>query len=115
MIICNTTITILRGDGVDSWGDGVEADRPIQSRIPAAKMETNRQTERKDTDAPRSIRSYTYRVWRSIDVRDGDRFRDERDNQTYLVDKVVKPTVVVAAAPIRITARLIRETTNEEK
>jgi hypothetical protein len=115
MIVANTTITILRGEGVDSWGDNVDADRPIKTGVPAAKGETNRQTERKDTDTPRNVRDYTFRFWRPVDIRDGDRIRDERDNQIYLVDSVVKPTQVVAATPIRVKARLIRDTTNEEE
>jgi hypothetical protein len=115
VIVANTTITILRGEGTDAWGDDAEADRPVATGLPAAKMETNRQTERKDTDTPRNVRTYQWRVWRRVDIRDGDRIRDEKDGQVHLVDSVVKPTIVVAAAPIRIKARLIRDTTNEEQ
>lgn len=114
MIVANTSITVLRGEGTDGWGDAVDADRPVATRIPAAKMEINRQTERKDTDTPRNIRSYRFRVSRRVDIRDGDRIRDERDGLIYIVDKVKKPTAVVAQAPTNIECRLVLDTTNTE-
>lgn len=115
MIVANTRVTILRGGGTDQWGDSVEADRPVATRVPAAKMEIGRARQRDDSDVPGTVRNYRFRFYRSADVRDGDRIRDERDNQLYLVDQVVKPTVVLFAPPLVVAARLVRETTNEER
>ncbi len=83
--LATTLISILRGTVEDRYGDEVDTDTVIASRIPAsilAKPVTGARPSSGRKDTPRG---YFLRVWRNVDIRQNDRVRDERTNEVYAV------------------------------
>lgn len=95
-----TTVSILRGDEVNGYGDVVDSDTAIHTKIPASIHEQNRRVYLPAEQAYRIIRSYTGRLPSNSDVQKNDRLRDERTGAIYLVTDIADP-VSPAFAPDR--------------
>ena len=80
-----TTVSILRGDETNDYGDTVDSDTAIYTGIPAAIHEQNRRVFLPAEQAYRIVRFYTGRLPSNTDVVKNDRIKDERTGHVYLV------------------------------
>lgn len=86
-----TTVSILRTTTTDAYG--YEADdnaTPAATGMPASIIEQTQNTSRPDSDRPMTVRLYDCRLPADADVRDGDRIKDESDDQIYMLDTIAK-------------------------
>lgn len=81
-----TTITVLRGEGTDNYGDDAPTKVPILKNIPASIIERRMRTFDADTQTPRFVNYYVMRVDSSTKLIAGDTIYDERTQVTYLVE-----------------------------
>lgn len=82
-----TTVSILRGAATDRFGDEVDADIVVRDRIPAQLIEQTPNSRSRPVDGRTDqVRSYTLRVSPAVDLRKGDRIRDERTGEVYTGD-----------------------------
>lgn len=81
-----TTVTILRGSGVDSFGDERDTAATVREGVTASIIEQNKTVTTPVDGTPRVVRHTTCRLPAGTDVRTGDRLRDERTGAVYIVD-----------------------------
>lgn len=88
-----TTVSILRGDTTNTWGDTVSdnSGTPVASGVMAAIHEQSRRTYLPAEQAYRIIRTYTGRLPSGCGVQKLDRLRDERTSAIYLVTELRQP------------------------
>lgn len=111
-----TTLTQLRGEPtVDRFGDKITADTVIASGLPAHILEDTQ--ERYDPAARRGgvIETFTIRLRAGVDVREGDRLRDDQvPARVYRVTSVVDAHSSTGPAlgsdDVRVTAHRIGAT-----
>ena len=83
--LATTTISVLRGTAANRYGDEVDTDTVVATKIPASILEkpaTGGRPASGRTDTPRG---YFLRIWRVFTFEQGDRVRDERTGLTYAV------------------------------
>ena len=83
--LATTTITVLRGTATDRYGDEVDTETVVATRIPASILERPVQGARPASGRKDTQRGYALRVWGAVDVRQDDRIRDERTGLTFVV------------------------------
>lgn len=99
-----TTVSQLRGiarDAYEEYGDGVDTEEVIASGVPASILELPATGGRPASGRSDTPRRYTLRLWRVLDLRKGDRFRDERTGELFYVTTDVKPRGHVGLASTR--------------
>lgn len=100
--IASTLVSIMRGTTTDRYGDEADTDTVVASAVPASILErpvtgTRPASGRKDTP-----RTYAMRVWRSVDVRQDDRVRDERTGIVYVVMTYAPSTNIAGLGSTRV-------------
>lgn len=100
--LSTTTITILRGTAVDRYGDEQDVDTVVASQVPASILERPVQGTRPASGRKDTARGYALRVWRSVDVRQDDRIRDEKTGLTYVVTTEAPSTNPVGLGSTRL-------------
>lgn len=100
--LATTLISVLRGTATDRYGDEVDTDTVIASRIPASILEKPATGARPASGRKDTPRSYFLRVWRNVDIRQNDRVRDERTGWTYAVTTDAPATNPVGLASTRL-------------
>lgn len=85
-----TTVSILRGETTDTYGDPADNATVAASGVLAALTEQTRQTTTPVDGDPRTVRYTTLRCGYGTDLRAGDRVRDERTTLTWVVDEVAQ-------------------------
>jgi hypothetical protein len=83
--ITTTTVTVLRGTAADRYGDEIDTDTVVATRVCASLLEKPVTGARPASGRKDTPRGYTLRVWNNVDVRQDDRIRDERTNYVYVV------------------------------
>lgn len=83
--LATTTVTVLRGTAADRYGDEVDTDTVVATRIPVSLLEKPIVGGRPASGRKDTPRGYTMRIWKSVDIRQNDRIRDERTGLTYAV------------------------------
>lgn len=112
----STTVTLYRGEGVDTYGDPVDVATVLYSGLPAVISEGSRVPQM--TQPPQVsfhpadqrggvVETYTIRLRPTTDAREGDRLMDERTSQVYLVRDVLNPQSVVGMADVRVIAQRV--------
>jgi hypothetical protein len=94
VIVTPTTYaTILGGaEGENEWGDPVEGDTELYTRVPCALHEQPRHTTSDEGQRePVTIIFVTGYIPRRYEVTGANRLRDERTGDIYLIDKVTRP------------------------
>lgn len=105
----NTTVSILRGETTDQFGDIIDANDIAYSGVPAILVETSRQTSDPSNPSPRTVRSVVLTVPEWIGLLNSDRIRDEATGNTFMVIEVTKPPTLMGA-PVDTSAVLKRVT-----
>ena len=80
-----TTVSILRGQTTDDWGDPIDSDTVAVSGVRASIIEINEDGYSEVTTVPRVVRKALGRVGSEVDVRTNDRIYDEVYNQTWII------------------------------
>lgn len=83
----NTTITVLRGSGTDRFGDAIDVDVAVYTRVPVSLMQQAPNTRSRPVEGRTDqVRSYTLRTLPNVVLQRGDRIRDERTGAVYTPD-----------------------------
>lgn len=103
-----TTVTVLRGMAVDSYGDPYETDTAVYERVPMSIMEQGASSRSRPVDGRTDqVRAYTGRCGTRWTIQRDDRIRDERDGTVYTVDMVTTPRNVAGGASRNLTLRRV--------
>lgn len=82
-----TTVTILRGQTTDDYGDTVDLPTPVAAGIPASIIERTQKVHGPKDSEDRIVRIFKLRVPRGTGLLKDDRVRDAA-GQVYIVDNV---------------------------
>src|SRR3990172_5485946 len=91
MMIATTTMTLLRGGGVDDLGDETTTNDPVEGaeRVPGSLIERERMVMDPTTGEPRTITQHHARFTPgTFPAVTGDRVRDETTGDLYVVEDV---------------------------
>jgi hypothetical protein len=102
-----TTISILRGTTVDSFGDPVDSATVVATGITASIIEQSKMATTADDTTPRQVRSYTGRLPAGTNIQAGDRIKDEKTNVIYVFDAATAVANPVRGADIRLDLRRV--------
>lgn len=91
MFHANATATVFRGTTVDAYGDPVDVNTVVHSGVRMSIIEQARRVFVPADNQDRVIRYTRGRAPSNIEIREGDRIRNDRDNLIYIVEAVVKP------------------------
>lgn len=105
--LATTTIAVLRGTTTNDYGDEVDASTEVSTGIPASILEQRRLTTTTDDPQPRAVVFYTGRVLSTVDVRVGDRIKDETTDQIYIVDDFTRVSNPVIGNDTRLDLRRV--------
>jgi hypothetical protein len=105
--LATTTVSVLRGETTDSFGDPVDADTVVASGVPASLLETRSTARRPVEGRTDNVRSYNLRVRTNLALQRDDRIRDERTGVTYTVDELVTPVNPAGHAATRVVLRKV--------
>lgn len=83
--LATTTVSILRGTVVGDYGDELDSDEEVASGVRASILERPVTGGRPASGRSDTQRTHAMRVWRGVDLRQGDRVRDERTGALYSV------------------------------
>lgn len=89
-----TTVSVIRGtasDAYEEYGDGVDTDEVIATRLAASILELPATGGRPAAGRADTPRRYALRIWRVLELRQNDRIRDERTDELFYVTTAVKP------------------------
>lgn len=100
--LATTTISVLRGTAEDRYGDEVDTDTVVASRIPASILEKPVTGARPASGRKDTPRTYFLRVWRTFTFQQGDRVRDERTGYVYAVTTLAPVTNPVGLGSTRL-------------
>ena len=97
----STTASILRGTATDRFGDEADMDTVVASGVPVSILERPVTGGRPASGRKDTQRGYALRVWRSVDLRQGDRVRDERTGLVYVVLTLAPSTNIAGLGSTR--------------
>lgn len=80
-----TTISILRGEDTDDWGDPIDLATPVETGVIASIIEYKTYSKGEITTQPRNIRYARLRVRSDLDIRTNDRVKDERTEDIWVI------------------------------
>jgi len=82
-----TTVTILRGQGVNEFGDVIDLPTPWKTGVPASIIERSQRVHGPKDSEDRIVRIFKLRLPRDTGLQKDDRVRDSA-GQIYIVDNV---------------------------
>lgn len=91
MMLATTTMTLLRGGGVDGLGDETTTNTPVVGAVgvPGSLIERERMVMDPTTGEPRTITQHHARfTFGTFPAVTGDRVRDETTGELYVVEDV---------------------------
>ena len=107
LTIPTTTVTLLAGSTANDYGDEVDSNTAVATGIPASIIE-GREVVATESDAQaRVIRFYFGRVPAGTEVNSGQRLKDERSLQIYVINNVTAPTNPAVPMDIRLDLRRV--------
>lgn len=96
-----TTVTILRGVDIDRYGDEVDASTVVAEGVPASILDRPVTGARPSSGRKDTPRTYAMRVWKSVDLRQDDRVRDEKTGLIYAVTTLAPSTNIAGLGSTR--------------
>lgn len=106
-VMANTTVSVLRGENIDEFGDPVDSDDSVYAGVPAAIIEVDRRIYLPAEGRMTIIRQMLGRIRPGFVIREFDRIRDEKSGHVYLVEGVSQPTMGTGTADSRLYLRRI--------
>lgn len=107
------TYSQLRGTGANVFGDVTDTDVVIGSGLAMSILEQSRATTRQADDRPQVVvRPILGRCSPSLDVRIGDRFRDEVTEATYIVTAVSRIANPIMANDTKLELERVQNSTD---
>lgn len=103
----NTTVAVLRGTTTDDYGDPVDSNTEVATGIPASILERRRDTTTPDDGQPRTVIFYTGRVPYGTDLQEGDRIKDERTSEVYVIDDHTRTENPLIKPDVRLDLRRV--------
>jgi hypothetical protein len=101
--LATTLVSLYRGGSTNDYGDEVDDNTTADAEhIPASVIEQRQTIADPTTGTPRTVRVTVGRVRSGVDVRTGDRLRDERSGDLYVVEGVAQPASPVAVLDQRL-------------
>lgn len=91
----NTTVTLTRGTTTTAFGSPQPSTTPLYQGIPITIASTTTQVASQETGRTYEVSEVFGSVDRTLDVREGDRLRDEHDGTVYEVRAVTTPVAYV--------------------
>lgn len=89
--IASCTASILRGTTTDQFGDPQDVDTVVATGIPFFIADIADRVWDPATQTPRVVRSIDAQCQSDVDLRIGDRVRDDTNGITYIVTDVTQP------------------------
>src|ERR1700733_3055328 len=94
MELANTTLGVLRGTTVNDWGDRTNVGTPLYTGIPAAVVESSKQSFDRASQRLQTIRTITCAVPTWADILDTDTLMNEVSGDFYMVENItLQPTL----------------------
>lgn len=94
MELANTTLSVLRGTTVNQYGDKTNVGTPLYTGIPAAAVETAKQSYDRASQRFQTIRTIMCTVPTWADILDTDTLINEATGDAYMVEAIVQqPTL----------------------
>lgn len=106
-VIPNTTVSILRGEEIDEYGDPKDSDVSVAAGVPISITENNQRVYIAAEGRLTIVRQMVGRVRPGFDVREQDRLRDDTTGDIYLVEGISQPMSGVRTLDQRIFLRRI--------
>lgn len=101
MIAAHTTVSVKRGTVTGDYGDELDSDDIIATRLPASILEAPARGGRPVSGRTDTPRPYTLRMWRRFELRQGDRIVDERTGREYVITTLAPTTRFVGLGSTR--------------
>lgn len=105
-----TEVDVLRGTTTDEYGDEVDGDGVVYRKVPASIIERNLIVQTGTEGTPRKIRMFAARIPRRIVLQEGDRLRDRRTKEIYIVDAITAAQNPVTTTDYRVDLRRLGAT-----
>jgi hypothetical protein len=104
-----TTVAVIRADpdARDEYGDPVVGDTPLSTGNPASIRERQMRAVGATSGEGEVVRYIVGRVYPGVDVKRGDRVRDEKTGSLYLVDGVTRPQSPVGTPDTMLELRQV--------
>lgn len=83
--LATTTVTVFRGTASDRYGDEIDTDDIVDTKVPASILELPPTGGRPASGRKDTPRRYTLRIGKRVELQQDDRIRDERTGLTYYV------------------------------
>lgn len=106
-IMPNTTVSVLRGETVDQFGDPMDSDESVYAGLPMSITEYDRRIYLAAEGRLTTIRQAFGRIRPGFDIRESDRIRDEKSGRVYLVEGMSTPGISTGTADSRFYLRRI--------
>lgn len=100
--LATTRVTILRGTATDRYGDEVDTDTVVEVDVPASILERPVTGGRPSSGRKDTQRTHALRVWKSVDVQQNDRIRDQKTGRVYVVTTEAPSTNPVGLGSTRL-------------
>jgi hypothetical protein len=108
VFIGNTTVSIYRATQVNTFGDTVDDNTtPVSTGHRCSLIEQNRRSYIPAENQDRVVRFVRGRLLSDVDVREGDRLKDEATNVFYIVETVVNPGSAFSSGDKRVDLKLV--------
>lgn len=106
-VLPNTTVSILRGETVDEYGDPIDSNVSVNAEVPISIIENSRRVFLAAEGRLTVVKEFIGRIRPGFDVREGDRLRDDNSGQIYLVEGISNPMLGTGMSDQRISLRRI--------
>jgi hypothetical protein len=108
MIAIPTTVVSILGGQTDSdYGDPVDSNTVIATKIPAAIVEGRQVVATESDSQARIIRYYTARLPHGTVIDDSQKIRDEVNGDVYSIDNVTVPQNPIIPQDVRLDLRRV--------
>lgn len=92
--------TVLRGSTTNDYGDEVDGNTVASSEILGSVIERTKQVFNPDDGRVATIRFLTGRFNHNADIQDGDRIKDQKTGEIFIVASLSRPTNAVMKSDI---------------
>jgi hypothetical protein len=94
------TYSVLRGSSVNDYGDEIDSNTVASSGIRGSVIERTKQVFNPDDGRVATVRFLTGRFDSRADIQDGDRIKDEKTGEIFVVASLSRPTNAVVKSDI---------------